>query len=48
MPYFSRKKPARIGIGDRPAYYLTELIDGQIQAGNHQPKGALFTFELPV
>ncbi|MFO0731131.1 MAG: ATP-binding protein [Nitrospiraceae bacterium] len=22
--------------------------DGQIQAGNNQPKGAQFTFELPV
>ena len=41
-PYFSseeKKQGVRRIVTDH---------DGQIHAGNHQPKGALFTFELPV
>ena len=47
VPYFSRKKTGTglgLGIGRR----IVTDHDGHIHAGNHQPKGALFTFELPV
>ncbi|MGC3973507.1 MAG: ATP-binding protein [Nitrospira sp.] len=47
MPYFSRKKTGT-GLGLAIVRRIVTDHDGQIHAGNHQPKGALFTFELPV
>ncbi len=47
VPYFSRKKTGT-GLGLAIVRRIITDHDGQIQAGNNQPKGALFTFELPV
>lgn len=47
VPYFSRKKTGT-GLGLAIVRRIVTDHDGQIYAGNHQPKGALFTFELPV
>ena len=47
VPYFSRKKTGT-GLGLAIVRRIMTDHDGQIHAGNHQPKGALFTFELPV
>ncbi|MBI4002465.1 MAG: HAMP domain-containing protein [Nitrospira defluvii] len=47
VPYFSRKKTGT-GLGLAIVRRIVTDHDGQIHAGNHQPKGALFTFELPV
>ena len=47
VPYFSRKKTGT-GLGLAIERRIVTDHDGQIHAGNHQPKGALFTFELPV
>ena len=47
VPYFSRKKTGT-GLGLAIVRRIITDHDGQIQSGNHQPKGAQFTFELPV
>jgi len=47
VPYFSRKKTGT-GLGLAIVHRIITDHDGQIQAGNNQPKGAVFTFELPV
>jgi two-component system nitrogen regulation sensor histidine kinase NtrY len=47
VPYFSRKKTGT-GLGLAIVRRIVTDHDGQIHAGNHQPQGALFTFELPV
>ncbi len=47
VPYFSRKKTGT-GLGLAIVRRIVTDHDGQIHAGNHQPKGASFTFELPV
>ncbi|MBX3341433.1 MAG: HAMP domain-containing protein [Nitrospira sp.] len=47
VPYFSRKKTGT-GLGLAIVRRIITDHDGQIQAGNNQPKGAQFTFELPV
>ncbi len=47
VPYFTRKKTGT-GLGLAIVRRIITDHDGQIQAGNNQPKGALFTFDLPV
>ena len=47
VPYFSRKKTGT-GLGLAIVRRIITDHEGQIQAGNNQPKGAVFTFELPV
>ena len=47
VPYFSRKKTGT-GLGLAIVRRIVTDHDGLIHAGNHQPTGALFTFELPV
>jgi two-component system nitrogen regulation sensor histidine kinase NtrY len=47
VPYFSRKKTGT-GLGLAIVHRIITDHDGQIQAANNQPKGAVFTFELPV
>jgi two-component system nitrogen regulation sensor histidine kinase NtrY len=47
VPYFSRKK-AGTGLGLAIVHRIITDHDGHIRAANNQPKGAVFTFELPV
>ncbi len=47
VPYFTRKKTGT-GLGLAIVRRIITDHDGQIQAGNNQPKGATFTFDLPV
>ena len=47
VPYFSRKRTGT-GLGLAIVRRIITDHEGQIQAGNNQPKGAVFTFELPV
>jgi two-component system nitrogen regulation sensor histidine kinase NtrY len=47
MPYFSRKRTGT-GLGLAIVHRIVTDHDGQIRAANNQPKGAVFTFELPV
>jgi len=47
VPYFTRKKTGT-GLGLAITRRIITDHEGQIQAGNNQPKGAIFTFELPV
>ncbi|WP_447977398.1 ATP-binding protein [Candidatus Nitrospira bockiana] len=47
VPYFSRKKTGT-GLGLAIVHRIITDHDGQITAGNNHPKGAVFTFELPV
>ncbi len=47
MPYFSRKRSGT-GLGLAIVRRIISDHDGQIQGGQNQPKGASFTFELPV
>ncbi len=47
VPYFSRKKTGT-GLGLAIVRRIITDHEGQIQAGNNVPKGAVFTFELPV
>ncbi len=47
MPYFSRKRSGT-GLGLAIVRRIIADHDGQIQGGHNQPKGAVFTFELPV
>ena len=42
------RKLGGTGLGLAIVRRIVTDHDGQIHAGNHQPKGALFTFELPV
>ncbi len=47
VPYFSRKRTGT-GLGLAIVHRIVTDHDGQIWAGNNQPKGAVFTLELPV
>jgi two-component system, NtrC family, nitrogen regulation sensor histidine kinase NtrY len=47
VPYFTRKKTGT-GLGLAIVRRIITDHEGQIQAGNNQPKGAVFTFDLPV
>jgi two-component system nitrogen regulation sensor histidine kinase NtrY len=47
VPYFSRKKTGT-GLGLAIVRRIITDHEGQIQAGHNQPKGAVFTFELPA
>jgi two-component system nitrogen regulation sensor histidine kinase NtrY len=47
VPYFTRKKTGT-GLGLAIVRRIITDHEGQIQAGQNQPKGAVFTFELPV
>jgi len=47
VPYFTRKKTGT-GLGLAIVRRIITDHEGQIQAGNNLPKGALFTFDLPV
>lgn len=47
VPYFTRKKTGT-GLGLAIVRRIITDHDGQIQVGNHHPKGAVFTFDLPV
>ncbi len=47
VPYFTRKKTGT-GLGLAIVRRIITDHEGQIQAGNNQPKGAVFTFELPA
>ncbi|MFO0706188.1 MAG: ATP-binding protein [Nitrospira sp.] len=47
VPYFTRKKTGT-GLGLAIVRRIITDHDGQIQAGNNQPKGAVFTFDLPA
>ena len=47
VPYFSRKRTGT-GLGLAIVQRIITDHDGQIRAANNEPKGAVFTFELPV
>jgi two-component system nitrogen regulation sensor histidine kinase NtrY len=47
VPYFSRKKTGT-GLGLAIVHRIITDHEGQIQASNNHPTGAVFTFELPV
>jgi two-component system nitrogen regulation sensor histidine kinase NtrY len=47
VPYFSRKRTGT-GLGLAIVQRIITDHDGHIRASNNQPKGAVFTFELPV
>ncbi len=47
VPYFSRKRTGT-GLGLAISRRVINDHEGQITAANNQPKGAVFTFELPV
>jgi two-component system nitrogen regulation sensor histidine kinase NtrY len=47
VPYFTRKKTGT-GLGLAIVRRIITDHDGHISAGNNQPRGAVFTFELPV
>jgi two-component system nitrogen regulation sensor histidine kinase NtrY len=46
-PYFSRKRTGT-GLGLAIVHRIITDHEGQIRAANNQPKGAIFTIELPV
>ena len=47
VPYFTRKKTGT-GLGLAIVRRIITDHEGQIQAGSNHPKGAAFTFDLPV
>ena len=47
VPYFTRKKTGT-GLGLAIVRRIITDHEGQIQVGNNQPRGAVFTFDLPV
>ena len=47
VPYFTRKKTGT-GLGLAIVRRIITDHEGQIQAGNNHPRGAVFTFDLPV
>jgi len=47
VPYFSRKRTGT-GLGLAIVHRIITDHEGQISALNNQPKGAVFTFELPA
>ena len=47
VPYFSRKRTGT-GLGLAIVHRIITDHEGQIRALNNQPKGAVFTFELPA
>ncbi len=46
-PYFSRKRTGT-GLGLAIVHRIITDHEGQIRAANNQPKGAVFTIELPI
>jgi two-component system nitrogen regulation sensor histidine kinase NtrY len=47
VPYFSKKRTGT-GLGLAIVHRIISDHNGTIHAENHHPKGALFTFELPL
>jgi two-component system nitrogen regulation sensor histidine kinase NtrY len=47
MPYFS-KRSAGTGLGLAIVHRIVTDHNGTIQAANHQPRGAVFSLELPI
>jgi two-component system nitrogen regulation sensor histidine kinase NtrY len=47
LPYFSRKRTGT-GLGLAIVQRIMTDHNGHIDAANHEPKGAVFTFELPA
>jgi hypothetical protein len=47
VPYFTRKKTGT-GLGLAIVRRIITDHEGQIHVGNNHPKGAVFTFDLPV
>ncbi len=47
VPYFSRKRTGT-GLGLAIVQRIVNDHDGQIRAANNEPRGAVFTIELPV
>jgi two-component system nitrogen regulation sensor histidine kinase NtrY len=47
VPYFSRKRTGT-GLGLAIVQRIVTDHDGQIRAANNEPKGAVFTIEMPV
>lgn len=47
VPYFSKKRQGT-GLGLAIVHRIITDHNGSIRAENHEPRGALFTFELPV
>lgn len=47
LPYFTRKRTGT-GLGLAIVQRIITDHEGQIHAGRNEPKGAVFTFELPV
>ncbi len=47
IPYFTRKRTGT-GLGLAIAQRIITDHEGQIRAGRNEPKGAVFTFELPT
>jgi two-component system nitrogen regulation sensor histidine kinase NtrY len=47
VPYFTRKKTGT-GLGLAIVWRIITDHNGQIEACHNQPKGAVFTFELPI
>jgi signal transduction histidine kinase len=47
MPYFS-KRSAGTGLGLAIVQRIVTDHNGTIQVANHQPKGAVFSLELPI
>jgi two-component system, NtrC family, nitrogen regulation sensor histidine kinase NtrY len=47
VPYFTRKKSGT-GLGLAIVRRIITDHEGHIQAGHNQPRGAVFTFELPI
>ncbi len=47
VPYFSRKRTGT-GLGLAIVHRIITDHNGSIRAENHDPKGAIFTFDLPI
>lgn len=47
MPYFSKRR-AGTGLGLAIVHRIVTDHNGTIQAANHQPRGAVFSLELPI
>jgi len=47
LPYFTRKRTGT-GLGLAIAQRIIMDHEGQIRAGRNEPRGAVFTFELPT
>ena len=45
---FVTTKPAGVGIGLSICRFIIEAHDGRLWADEHEPRGAVFQFALPV